>query len=212
MGGPNLLRSQVALSDQDGEQIIPIIHGSRQKMGMPAIGLDDAAAGATAAYVRSVVETIEVQGAPPSGEAQAPNILIGNASEGKAFFAAKCSGCHSAASLSGLAARIPDPKHLQNAWISGGTREEENSGESSGHTVTATVTLPSGEKVEGKLLRIDEFEVSVQLADKTERTFRRTGAAPTVEIHDPLKGHRDLLPQYSNKDVHDVTAYLVTLK
>ncbi len=38
MGGPNLLRSQVALSDQDGELIVPIIQGSRQSMGMPAIG------------------------------------------------------------------------------------------------------------------------------------------------------------------------------
>src|SRR3954466_4061249 len=53
LGGPNLLRSQVALSDLGGELIVPIIHGSRQNMGMPAIGLNDADANAVAAYVRS---------------------------------------------------------------------------------------------------------------------------------------------------------------
>jgi len=44
------------------------------------------------------------------------------------------------------------------------------------------------------------------------RTFRRNGDTPKIEIHDPMKGHRDLLAQYTDKDMHDVTAYLVTLK
>src|SRR6516165_3315381 len=34
LGGPNLLRSQVALSDRNGEAIIPIIQGSRKDAGM----------------------------------------------------------------------------------------------------------------------------------------------------------------------------------
>src|ERR1035438_7264606 len=37
LGGPNLLRSQVALSDQNGELILPIVNGSRREYGMPAI-------------------------------------------------------------------------------------------------------------------------------------------------------------------------------
>src|SRR5277367_68759 len=37
LGGPNLLRSQLALSDENGELILPIIQGSRQSQGMPAI-------------------------------------------------------------------------------------------------------------------------------------------------------------------------------
>src|SRR6185312_6267759 len=79
LGGPNLLRSQVALSDQNGELIVPIIQGSRQNSGMPAIGLNDADANAVAAYVRSVIETIQEQGAPPSAGREPPSILIGNA-------------------------------------------------------------------------------------------------------------------------------------
>jgi cytochrome c oxidase cbb3-type subunit III len=214
MGGPNLLRSQVALRDLNGELIVPIIHGSRQNMGMPAIGLNDADAHAVAAYVRSVIQMIQVQGAPPS-EGKEPSILVGDAREGKSYFAVKCSGCHSATKdLSNIAARIPDPKHLQDAWLAGGTRQEEmqSAGAPSPRTVTATISLPSGETVEGRLVRIDDFLVTLALPDGSQKTFSRSGETPNVVIHDPLKVHRDLLSQYSDKDIHDVTAYLVTLK
>jgi cytochrome c oxidase cbb3-type subunit 3 len=211
LGGPNLLRSQVALSDLHGELIVPIIHGAREKMGMPAIGINDADANSVAAYVRSVIQSIQRQGAPPSAGLQVPSILVGNATEGKAFFAAKCSGCHSATGdLSKIAQRLPDPKQLQNAWVSGGSRQQQE--ESNGPVVTANVTLSSGESVEGKLVRIDDFLITLQLSDGSQRTFRRSGESPKIVIHDPLKAHRDLLPQYTNKDIHDVTAYLVTLK
>jgi cytochrome c oxidase cbb3-type subunit 3 len=215
LGGPSLLRSQVALSDRNGELILPIIHGSRQSMGMPAIGLNDADANAVAAYVRSVIETIQQQGAPPSAGREPPSILIGNASEGKAYFAMKCSGCHSATNnLSKIASRIADPMRLQDAWLAGGTREEQEpeGAASTSRTVTATITLSSGETVEGKLVRIDDFLITLALADGSQKTFRRTGDTPNVVIHDPLKAHRDLLSQYSDRDIHDVTAYLVTLK
>jgi cytochrome c oxidase cbb3-type subunit 3 len=215
LGGPNLLRSQVALSDLNGELIVPIIHGSRQNMGMPAIGVSDADANAVAAYVRSVIATIQTQGAPPSAGQQAPSILVGNAAEGKAYFASKCSGCHSISEMSKIVTRISDPKQLQNAWLAGSTRQETETPEgdaSTARTVTATVTLPSGQAVEGKLVRVDEYLITLALADGTQRSFRRDDDTPKVEIHDPLKAHRDLLPQYSDRDIHDVTAYLVTLK
>ncbi len=66
--------------------------------------------------------------------------------------------------------------------------------------------------MEGKLVRVDDFLITLALADGSKKTFRRTGDTPNVVIHDPLKAHRDLLPEYSDKDIHDVTAYLVTLK
>src|SRR6266849_2197504 len=64
LGGPNLLRSQVALSDRDGELILPIIQGSRKDGGMPAIPMSPQDGKAVAAYVRSVLETIGRQGMP----------------------------------------------------------------------------------------------------------------------------------------------------
>ena len=214
LGGPNLLRSQVALSDQDGELIVPIIEGGRKDMGMPAIGISTADAKAVAAYVRSVVETIGRQGKPPSAGKPAPSVLVGNASEGKSYFAVKCATCHSVTGdLQGIATRIADPRVLQTTWVAGGGRWERRGGAPDARRIVmATVSLPSGESVEGQLVRIDDFLITVELADGTQRTFRRSGDVPKVVVRDPMKIHRDLLAEYTDKDIHDVTAYLVTLK
>ncbi len=215
LGGPNLLRSQVALSDQNGELILPIIQGSRQDAGMPAIPISPQDGRAVAAYIRSVVETIGSQGKPPSVGKEAPSILVGDAGAGQIYFAAKCASCHSATGdLQGIAAKIADPKTLQTTWVAGGGRRRRMPapGAADPRTPTASVTLPSGETVDGKLLEIDDFLITLSLADGDVRTFRRDGDAPKVEVHDPMKAHRDLMAVYTDKDIHDVTAYLVTLK
>jgi cytochrome c oxidase cbb3-type subunit 3 len=216
LGGPNLLRSQVALSDQDGELIVPIIQGARQNSGMPAVPMSPADAKAVAAYIRSEVGAIGSQGKPPSIGKPAPSILVGDASAGQAYFAAKCAGCHSpTGDLQGIAARISDPKQLQNAWVAGvrGRRFGPTLGAAGDRsTITVTVTLPSGESVEGRLARIDDFLVTIVLADGTVRSFRREGDVPKVDVHDPMQTHRDLMAVYTDKEMHDVTAYLVTLK
>jgi hypothetical protein len=78
--------------------------------------------------------------------------------------------------------------------------------------VTVVVTAADGQRYEGRLDRIDDFIVVLTPADGVQRSFRRVGDVPRVEIHDPLEGHKKLLSQYTDKDIHDVTAYLVTLK
>lgn len=214
LGGPNLLRSQLALSDQDGELILPIIQGSRQDAGMPKIPMSPQDGKAVAAYVRSVIATIGRQGMPPSIGQPPPSVLVGDAGAGKAYFAAKCSGCHSTTGdLEGIATKIPDPRTLQNTWVAGGGRSRRGpSAQDARSAATVTVTPPSGERIEGRLVRIDDFLVTVLLSDGTMRTFRRDGDVPKVDIHDPMKTHRELLAVYTDKDMHDVTAYLVTLK
>ena len=215
MGGPNLLRSPVALSDHDGELIVPIIEGGRKDSGMPAIPMTPEDGEAVAAYVRSVIATIGRQGMPPSVGKAPATIVIGDANAGHAYFESKCGGCHSpTGDLQGIATRIPDPKTLQNTWVSGGNRARRMgaSPAASAHPVTASIHLPSGETIEGRLVRIDDFLVTIALADGTERTIRRDGDNPGISLHDPLKEHRDLLATYTDKDMHDVTAYLVTLK
>lgn len=210
MGGPNLLRSQLSLSDKDGELIVPVIQGSRQANGMPAIQMSPEDAKAVAAYVRSILATIGRQGMPPEIGKEAPSILTGDAKEGQAYFAAKCSSCHSATGdMQGIASRITDPKALQNAWVAGGGRR---AAASKARTVSVVVTLPTGAKEEGSLVRIDDFLVALMREDGTFVSFRRDGDNPKVAIRDPLKPHRDMLSVYTDKDIHDVTAYLVTLK
>jgi cytochrome c oxidase cbb3-type subunit 3 len=139
---------------------------------------------------------------------------VGDASAGQAYFATKCSSCHSpTGDLKGIAARIPDPKTLQTTWVTGGARRRRmTAATTSAATATVSVSLPSGESVEGRLIQIDDFLVTVGLADGTVRTFRRDEDVPKVEVHDPMKAHRDLMAVYTDKDIHDVTAYLVTLQ
>jgi cytochrome c oxidase cbb3-type subunit 3 len=78
--------------------------------------------------------------------------------------------------------------------------------------VTAAVTLPGGQKFEGPLVRYDDFVIAIRMADGTERSFRRTGDVPKVDVRDPRDAHRKLWPTLSDSDMHNVTAYLVTLK
>ena len=83
---------------------------------------------------------------------------------------------------------------------------------SPGSAITVRVTLPSGESFSGKLDRIDDFTVALTDAQGEYHSFNREGDVPKVELHDPLKTHYDMLTKYKDSDIHNLTAYLVTLK
>jgi cytochrome c oxidase cbb3-type subunit 3 len=216
LGGPNLLRSQVVLADQSGELIRPIINGSRQGQGMPAIKMTDDDAKAVAEFIHSIVATARGQGAPPPGPPVVLNVLVGDPAAGQTYFASKCSGCHSpSGDLAGISGRYTEPMLLQNAWVAGGGPGRGGRGGGAGRSrrdATATITLAGGQKVEGRLEHLDDFFVTVTPEGGAARTFRREGDVPKIEVHDPLEAHRQLLTVYTDKDIHDVTAYLATLK
>jgi cytochrome c oxidase cbb3-type subunit 3 len=215
IGGPNLLRSQLALNDLEGELIGPVITGGRQTPGMPAMPAiqmppDDIKA--VAVYIHSVQATMRGQGSPPPGGAVELKVLVGDASAGETYFKANCSSCHSATGdLQGIGGRITDPTNLQNTWIGGGAGRGRGAA-SPRRQVMATVTLANGQKVEGKLDRIDDFLVIVTTADGSQRSFSRTGEVPIVDVRDPMERHRRMLATYTDRDIHNVTAYLATLK
>ena len=85
-------------------------------------------------------------------------------------------------------------------------------GPSERRTVTATVTMPNGEKVQGQVLRLDNFFITLLLDDGRQRTIRREGDVPKVDVKDPLEFHKKVPAILTDKDMHDVTAYLATLK
>ena len=206
-GGPNLLRSDIVLNDKSGERIAPIVQNGRGDM--PKINLSKEQIADVAAFIHS----FQVGGYDISRMAP-PSILIGDAKAGEAAFRARCASCHSpAGDLKGIATKITDPKILQNTWLmpAGGGRGG-SAPPIKVSPVTVTVTSASGQKTEGRLVRIDDFVVTLTDSEGVERTFRRDGDTPTVELHDPMKAHRELLPKYSDKEVHDLTSYLVTLK
>jgi cytochrome c oxidase cbb3-type subunit 3 len=113
IGGPNLLRSQLVLNDHHGELILPVVRTGRQNPGMPimpALPLAEDDVTAVAEYIHSVAATMRGQGSPPPGSEVVLNIVVGDAAAGQAYFASKCSACHSATGdLQGIASGVSDP-------------------------------------------------------------------------------------------------------
>ena len=197
--GPNLIRNKVVLDDQNGELIEPVVHGSRQAEGMPKFNLVDSDIVAIAGWLHS--QPLGNRGAPSTLQ-----IVVGNPQAGQAYFngAGKCSSCHSVTGdLAGIAGKFP-PKILQNAIVSGRTARGEG-----GKTVTVTA---AGKKFEGRLDRLDAFIVSLTQKDGSHLTFEINDGAPQVVVHDPLQPHIDMLRTWKNSDLHNLTAYLTTLK
>ena len=77
---------------------------------------------------------------------------------------------------------------------------------------TVAVTLPSGEVVQGELDHLSAFIVALRQPDGTYRSFARHDSIPKVVVTNPLQWHIDMLPKWRDSDIHNVTAYLVTLK
>src|SRR5262245_38160883 len=123
-GGPNLLRSQTVLLDKAGEAIGPVVTGGRPNPPagappMPPFALPPDDVTALAEYIHSVAAQAGRQGRPPIDENVPPErILVGDAAAGRAYFEATCAACHASTDLKGFAARMADPRELQNAWVS----------------------------------------------------------------------------------------------
>lgn len=196
------------MNDRNGELIAPLVQNGRGEM--PRLNLTGDQVSDIAAFVHSFrVGGYDVSRMVP------PSILTGDAKAGESVFQAKCAACHSVSGdLKGFASKFADPKVLQNTFLmpSGGRGGRGGPSPSNVPPTTVTVTLPSGQKAVGKLVRIDDFIVVLADADDAQHTFRRDGDVPKVEIHDPLKPHKDLLPTYTDQDIHNLTAFLVTLK
>jgi cytochrome c oxidase cbb3-type subunit III len=202
-GGPNLLRSELVLNDIKGELISPVVQNGRGEM--PKINLTPQQIEDVAAYLHDFkVGGYDISRMTP------PSIVVGDPKAGEAYYQKVCSSCHSlTGDLKGLSAKYPDAKRLQNTYLSGG-----GGGGRGGQrtTATVTVTLADGAKMEGRLVRIDDFFVTLADSDNTQHTFRRDGNSPKVELHDPQQPHKDLLPKYTDADIHNLTAFLVTVK
>jgi len=210
--GPNLVRAQLVLADQQGELIIPIVQNGLPAQGMPKFSLSAADIAAIAAWLHS--QPLSDRGTPSTLD-----ILVGNAKEGEAYFtgAGHCAQCHSVTGdLAAIGARY-EPKTIQNLIVSGGGGRSfgRRSTGAAGPKVpptTVTVTLPSGQTITGDLDHISAFVVALRAPDGTYRSFARHDAIPKVVVTNPVQWHIDMLPQWRDSDIHNLTAYLVTLK
>ncbi len=196
-GGPSLLRSQLVQRDQAGETIAAVVTNGVPNTAMVGFPLQPD-------QIRDIAEflhSFKLDSRDPARN-RPETIVTGKPRAGRRYFAAHCADCHSAeGDLRGLAGKYPVPRTLQQTWLMPRSKAP----------TTARVSQASG-VVEGELERIDEFIVSLRLADGSVRTFIRNGAEPRVEIFDPLAGHKALLPVYTDPDIHNVTAYLLELQ
>jgi cytochrome c oxidase cbb3-type subunit III len=218
LGGPNLLRSALVLGDNNGEAIIPVIQKGRPASQggppMPAFPLALTDVQAIVEYIHSIEAKKANQGGPPPLPEKPLNILVGDPGRGKQYFAAHCQNCHSAAGdLKGIATRVSDPATLQDSWVAGRAGPPV-AGAAPAARTQVKVTLNTGATVQGTLKRVDDFTVSLTTAQGQYLSFTRQGpqGVRAVDLQDPLAQHRQLLTQYTDQDMHDVTAYLATLK
>lgn len=200
--GPSLVRSPLVLHDEHGNDIAPVVKQGRPQSGMPPF------ADLAADQVRDIAEFIHLQieltanrGTYRDTYDKQRNQLTGDADKGKAFFAANCTACHSATGdLAKIGAKYSQPAELLNriAWPT--SRDPKQ----------ATVHTQNGENVSGTLLEFTDFDVA--LRDSAGQYHYWPRESVTVDMPDKLSGHRALLPKYTDADLHNLTAYLVTLK
>jgi cytochrome c oxidase cbb3-type subunit 3 len=205
--GPDLLRSSVVLDDDKGELIGPVIQNGRPNKGMPAFS------SLTEEQVRAIAEFLhmQVELAANRGTYQVQNIVTGNAQAGEAYFKGegKCTTCHS---VSGDLAHIGSkltPADLQAAELYPDTRGNEFGGTQRPRQVS--VTLADGKKFTGSLKHLDDFYVSLEDAQGEYHSIAIAKGVKVV-VEDKLVFHRQMLDKYGDKQIHDLTAYLVTLK
>ena len=200
--GPSLVLSPVVRHDKHGELIGQVIREGRPGKGMPSFPLSDSQVSEIVAFLHARVTASDIRSAGKNGSYSLQQLLTGNAAAGKSFFEGPggCTACHSATGdLAGVAARYA-PVELQARFLYPEKGVHE----------TVTVSLPSGKTVEGELLHLDAFTVALQDADGWYHSWPVRAVKFTV--HDPLSAHRNLLNRYTNADMHNVFAYLETLK
>jgi cytochrome c oxidase cbb3-type subunit III len=210
--GPDLVRSVLVLHDEGmGKDIGPVILNGRPAKGMPKFDFSEDQIKDIAAFLRS-----RNQAAANRMDYKILNINTGDAKAGEAYFTAHCANCHSATGdLAHIASKYDAPA-LQNKFLYPAEhRREDIEGQPPDVKAEKTVTvgLPSGETVSGTLDHIDDFSVAVTDSSGEYHSFPIGGAnGVRIEIRDPLKAHEELLKQYTDADMHNVLAYLETLK
>jgi cytochrome c oxidase cbb3-type subunit 3 len=210
--GPDLVRSVLVLHDEgSGAQIGPVILNGRPAKGMPKFGMTEVQIKDIAAFLLS-----RNQAAANRAEYKILNVVTGDPQAGEAYFNGHCAGCHSAAGdLAHIAARY-DPVALQSRFLYPRTRTFPGMPapppDPQAQT-TVTVTLASGQVYTGVLEHLDDFNVALRDSSGEYHSWALDGPGGVrVQVHDPLQGHEELLKQYTDADMHNVLAYLETLK
>jgi len=204
--GPDLTRSALVAEDVRGDKLSGMIRNGRVDKGMPAFTLSDADMASIVAFVHDAKTSAETS-LGGRRTVVAGDLQTGNAEAGKQYFATACARCHSATGdLAGIATKYAGLALLQRMLYPAANR----GGGPAPAPPQATVTLPSGQTLTGTLTYRDEFTITIADAAGWNRSFATSRVRFTV--NDPLQSHFTQLSEYTDDDMHNVLAYLQTLK
>jgi cytochrome c oxidase cbb3-type subunit III len=198
--GPDLTRSALARDDVGGDKLGPVIRDGRADKGMPAFRLAAPEIAGVIAFIKSQKAKSESPGARRSVDIT--DLQTGSAEAGRQYFngAGRCATCHSpTGDLAGVATRVKGLELLQRMLYP-----------SRGRGATVVVTMPSGEIVRGPLAYRDEFTIA--LTDEGGRYRSWPAGQVTFTVDNPLDAHVEQLGKYTDDDMHNVLAYLQTLR
>jgi cytochrome c oxidase cbb3-type subunit 3 len=198
--GPSLIRSTVVRHDENGNLIAAVIREGRPDQGMPAIQLNASQVSDIVTFIKSRVAAADIRSANRTPGASADKLLTGNAEAGKAFFETSgCSTCHSiTGDLAGISRKY-SAVVLQARFLYPQQRR-----------TAATVTDSTGKQYTGDLLSLTNYDVAIQDAGGWYHSWPLDSIK--LEVKDPLATHRTLLTKYTDSDMHNMLAYLETLK
>ncbi len=209
--GPNLVRSVLVLHDRNGSEIGPFLKkGHQTQSGRPSSALTESQAVDLAHFLRQRINDT-LRGSPIFN---VQDILTGDAAAGAAYFngEGRCTACHTTTShsLAGIATRIPSPVDVQQRMLFPGTARGRGAGPNP-TAVTVEVTPEGGASMSGVLLQLDDFYVTFRDPSGVVHAVKQTPGTKVVKT-DPLQAHHELLDRITDKNMHDLVAYLVTLK
>ena len=199
--GPSLITSDVVLGDDHGEHLVVFLKTGRPEKGMPSFaGLPDNQLKDIAEFLHLQVEDVANRGAY-----HVLNILVGDPAKGQPYVAAKCMSCHTADTFAHIASKFRSPDQLQRGWV-WPTRPADNS-----LAITATVKTADGATFSGRVTQVSDFRITIVDEGGQTHVIER-GAGVDVQMNDPLAPHQVMITTLTNEDMHNVTAYLETLR
>jgi len=202
--GSSLITSDEVLHDDHGEHLVAFLRKGRPEKGMPAFATmpDD--------QLRDITEFVhlQVEAIANRGGYHVLNILVGVEEKGRQYVSARCIPCHAPGSFAHIASRFRSPEQLQKGWIS---PPQSTGPEDRMRAITAAVEMPEGGTIAGRVTEVSDFRITLVDRDgQTHRIDRRPGVK--VRMNDPIAAHQQMIMTLANDDMHNVTAYLETLK
>lgn len=206
--GPDLTRSALVAEDVRGDRIGPVIHSGRPEKDMPSFTLPGADIAAIVAFIHDAKSKAEsVAGGRRSVDAK--DLETGNAEAGKRYFTGTggCTKCHSLTGpFANVGSRYQGLRLLERMLYPRGGAASR----SAPFLPPVTITTAAGEKIDGKLAYRDEFTITLIDSEGWIRSWPATGVK--IEGEDPLQAHAGQLGKYTEEEIHDVFAFLETLK